>query len=141
MNEILLESLAEQPILSLAKNKNKREKRIALLASSVFVVLLPFAFSFAWYGIGVVGPTMSVMPSTGVGPSSGQFLFFVIFMGHAPTFEEWVQNLLIFGITYAVAAFIAGALVALGWVELAAVVGILSLTGVGIGIAAALVGI
>ncbi len=141
MSDILLEAIVEQPILSQTKNKNKREQRKALLGTSVLILMLPFAISFAWYGFGLIYPTMSVMPTTGVGISCGQYIYFTLFLGHPPTFNDYVNSLVQMGIVYSVATVIAAGLVALGWAEMAALTAFLSATGVGIAVASTIIGL
>ncbi|MBN2230442.1 MAG: hypothetical protein JW779_12715 [Candidatus Thorarchaeota archaeon] len=137
--QIPLELIVDDIPINSVVGRNKKENRTAAAAAPLLLLMLPFAVGFLWYGIGVMGPTMSVMPSTGIAPSSGEFIVFVAVYGRLPNIQDWIAILVAAGIAPFIAIGMAWALVKLGIIGMAVLEGFLSATGIGIAVAAAIV--
>jgi len=130
--EIQLELIEEKPIISSVVGRNKQANRKAFMALPALLLFMPFAIGFVWYGVAFAGPSLSVMPAANIVPASSNLTIYIFWNGHWPDLDGWVQILVGAGLNYGFSLLIAGILVALGMVEMAILIAMLTASGVGI---------
>ncbi|MHA1389912.1 MAG: hypothetical protein ACTSR9_15900 [Candidatus Thorarchaeota archaeon] len=97
--ELALELIKEDVGISSVIGKNKHDNRKAFAAAPILLLMMPFAVGFLWYGVGVVGPTIYMMPATGLAPSSSNFIGYVAAFGHLPGAQDWLAILIAAGVS------------------------------------------
>jgi hypothetical protein len=127
--------IEEETTISSVIGRNRQANRKAFLAVPTLILFMPFAIGFVWYGVAFAGPSLSVMPAANVVPDVGELTLYILYTGHWPDFDGWVQILIGAGLSQAFAIGIAGALVYLGVVGTATLMGFLTASGIGIAVA------
>lgn len=121
------------------KGLNKSIDRNAMKAVSMALLILSISMIVPFY-ISVVLPILNLFPSTIVPTASvSQYVAFVLVYGHAPGYGDWVNICLAAGLGWFFAVCISGALAALGLVGTSIVLALLTASGIGIPIAAAII--
>ena len=137
--DIALELIEEDMSINSVVGRNKSINRIAFAAAPVLLLMIPFAVGFLWYGVGAVGPTISMMPATGFAPSSGNYTAYLIAYGQFPDFQAWMAILIGAGLAWPLAYAATWILVHFGLMGASALAALLSPLGISVIIIVAII--